>query len=211
MTHHPTILVYGDTLKYIFPLILIIGREPNNVLPVRDTVEEYDFDTARHCAFWNFSHGFVARIVNKRHTARDFKQLCRSKKASPIAYADSLPICIPNETVGKQIARSSVSDADINRHIDNIFRHRQIINRTALVLLSGLRDPVFERSVRRIREMSHHCLDVPFFGSTEHKMKNMISDLPCDAQLLLKKLYLQFKKWRPRAVSSQRGLFRLKA
>jgi len=41
--NHPLIILYQETVKMNFPLILFVGREPNNKVPYINEAGLYDF------------------------------------------------------------------------------------------------------------------------------------------------------------------------
>jgi hypothetical protein len=101
---HPAIAVYGDTAERSFPLLMVVGREPNSVNngPSKGVATYcFDRDDGPRCAFWNTSYGIAARSVGL--STRELKARCRSERASPIIYADALPITIRNQTRNKKL------------------------------------------------------------------------------------------------------------
>jgi hypothetical protein len=48
---HPAILTFGQTAQKKFPLIMIVGREPNNSTMSDSTIGNYNFDDYTKCAF----------------------------------------------------------------------------------------------------------------------------------------------------------------
>ena len=57
---YPIILYFDETATASFPLILVIGREPNSDQAIENTIGQYDFCNAPRCAFWNTSYGMLA-------------------------------------------------------------------------------------------------------------------------------------------------------
>ena len=102
-TTHPLIIYYKETANKIFPLIMFIGREPNNINPYEDTIGGYDFDEAPRCSFWNIGYKIVGNING--FAVSDLKNKCRSKKSSPIIFSDSLPSPIPMRIKNKSKIR----------------------------------------------------------------------------------------------------------
>jgi hypothetical protein len=173
---HPTLLTYGETCSRSFPLILCMGREPNTDQRVEPGIGRYDFDQPSTCGFWNTSYGVVARVVCKSWRTRRMKELCRPRKASPIIYADVLPIGLKYEESDKGTARAAVLPEQAAQHIQSIFfppagsTQEAIIRRVRLVLLSGLDRPRFQYAVLRAQEACNRRqiphISVPFFVGT---------------------------------------------
>ena len=91
---HPAILAYGQTTQNEFPLIMIIGREPNNSSMSDSSMGEYKFEDFPNCAFWNLSFGLFGSYNSK--TTFQIKQAFQNAKASPIIFTDASPKGIPN-------------------------------------------------------------------------------------------------------------------
>jgi len=177
-TAHPILLTFGQTLTSTFPLILAIGREPNTPEPIRNILGTYDFRRHPRCGFWNTSYSVVARVAGKK--TRQLKHLCVSKGASPIVYADALPIGVPNAIRDKDAYRRAVSSSSIAEHIANIFAYRDITARVALIMVSGLYSPIFDTSKQQIeaacRSAGISYVHVPFFyGTNTRKIYNQLS------------------------------------
>ena len=148
---HPLLQSYAATVERSFPLILAIGREPNTQLPISGDHGLYDFDLAPRCAFWNVSCGILGRSAGL--SVRGLKNEARARGASPIIYADSLPIGLKNAVTDKQKHRRTIDRGLGSAHIDRIFAYRPLLDRVTVVLASGLTDSVFAESVSRIREL----------------------------------------------------------
>ncbi len=133
---HPILCLFGASADATFPLILVIGREPNADKPVTNFIGTYDFRHAPRCAFWNTSYGVAARVAGTHTWA--LKQQCIRQDGSPIVYADALPQGILNHVGGKHLRRATIGADDIRRHIDHLFSHQPILNRVGLVIASGL-------------------------------------------------------------------------
>ncbi len=189
---HPIILSFCDTARGQFPLILVIGREPNADQAVTNEIGRYDFRCSPRCAFWNTSYSMLARVVGS--TTRGLKHRCIEHCGSPIIYADALPHCIRNDVVNKHASRLKISETEVKEHVANVFSHRQLINRVQLVVMSGLDDAVF-RSARdaigRRCEREHICaIHVPFFyGTNTTKIQAALTD---DTSVKLKSIYNDF-------------------
>jgi len=89
---HPLFQTYANTLQQTFPLVLIIGREPNTDLEISGEHGLYNFDDHPRCAFWNVAYSVVAETQGL--SAAQLKQQCRHRRSSPLVFADALPIGI---------------------------------------------------------------------------------------------------------------------
>lgn len=162
---HPLISIFNETASRAFPLILVIGREPNTDLAISADVGLYDFRMYPYCGFWNISYKMVANEADLNTS--DLKSLCVQRHSSPIVYTDALPIGLPYGVRDKDRYRSEIPKTEIKKHITNIFAHFALIARVQLVVLSGLHDSGFKCSKKLI---SHECkardimcINVPFF------------------------------------------------
>ena len=167
---HPLIVLYEETENKDFPLILIIGREPNNKVPFEDVVGKYDFKKSPHCAFWNMAYKLIGESNNL--STKRLKEICNMKRSSIICFTDSLPITIISKERNKKQIRRSLDSQIVKEHIDKIFSKR-IIKRVKLILLSGLNHKEFENSVRRIKEYcfknSIEYYEIPFLYPSNYK------------------------------------------
>jgi hypothetical protein len=150
---HPILCLFGASAAATFPLILIIGREPNADKPVTNFIGMYDFRWAPRCAFWNISYSVAARIVGT--DTWTLKQRCIRQGGSPIVYADALPQGILNHVGGKPRHRATIAADDILRHIDNLFSHKPILDRVSLVIASGLGGSTFAVARQGIEQKCH--------------------------------------------------------
>ncbi len=165
---HPTLLLGGDALKRPFPLVLCIGLEAKTGLPIVPGVGQYDVRRIPNVSFWHTSHGIAACVNGQRPC--DFLNDCATRDASPLAYADGLPLGILKDDPDKRAKRRSVTPGQVDRHVDEIFspEHEAVVRRILLVLLSGLDGkPNFRRSVAAIQDRCNRlkipCVHVPFF------------------------------------------------
>ena len=147
-----------------YPLILIVGREPNCDQPICNTVGIYDFRKSSRCGFWNASYALAARVVNL--TTGQLKQRCIQLNGSPLLYADAMPQGLLNSVPNKRLQRENIEEEAIRIHIANIFR-KPILRRVVLVILSGLRGCVFALPktliADRCKKLGIQCTDLPFF------------------------------------------------
>jgi len=185
MSEHAAIALYADTRQFDFSLLLAFGREPNSQHGKTRGVNLYDFNDAPSCAFWNIAYRTVGRAASNLLSTSKLKTICEENRASPIAFADALPIGLKNSEKSKFIKRMAISDSEINEHIEEIFSHRDIINRISIILLSGIHTPEFIRSKHKIKEMASDrkipTIDVPFFyGTNARKIDSCIENSESD-------------------------------
>lgn len=128
-------LVMGDTLKKDFPLIMVIGREPNYHCNVIDEVDSYPSPDGSK--FWARSHELVTRYTNLK--PHEFKAFCTDNDASPIVFCDASPLGLDSRYDGQKAKmRKALTGDALEAHANNVFSQQEIINRTSLVLISGL-------------------------------------------------------------------------
>lgn len=168
---HPLIQSYADTLAHTYPLILVIGREPNTDLPITAEHGRYDFRAYPKCGFWNIAYSTVARTVQL--SAGQFKQLCQQYHGAPIIFADALPIGLKQATSNKQAYRARISNEAVVQHITRIFAYRPLMQRVRLVLTSGLYRPTFDVAIGQIEAQCQIqailCRHLPFFFGTNSR------------------------------------------
>lgn len=137
---HPSLVYYGEhTLARTFPLLLVIGREPQVDEIVSPGVGPYDFAAHPRCAFWNVAHSMLARSDRRPEFGpAALKKEFMRRGASPIAFADALPICLSNKNDGRSkcLQRAEVLERSIDEHVAGIFA-LDIMQRVDLVVLAG--------------------------------------------------------------------------
>lgn len=152
MESHDLIVTYKETENQDLPLILVIGREPNEDAPFSNTTGTYDFDDAPKCAFWNQSYGVVGKITGSHGIA--IKALSRKVGASPIAFTDASPIPIGNHNPNKHQIKESITESAIDIHVENILAMSHILNRVRLVILTGHDTRSLPADAKRVFEYS---------------------------------------------------------
>ena len=199
MTDHPTLSVFGATASATFPLILVVGREPNTALPTVPGIGAYDFRWAPRCGFWNTSYGAIARVLGM--PTWQLKALCAKQNASPIVYADTLPIGLPNHVGNKDKHRAMLIEnhwTRIEEHIPAIFAHDDLTVRVHLILASGLYEPTFEKPFALLRqEAGRHSIPtikVPFFYGTN--TQGIQAALDAEARRIIVEVVGAFRAWR---------------
>ncbi|WP_262030462.1 hypothetical protein [Microvirga sp. Mcv34] len=154
---HPSFLYYGETTAKPFPLILVIGREPQVDKAVTPGAGPYDFRGSPRCAFWNSAAGLAARYSGvPGMTTAAIKREFQAARAAPLVFADALPIGLSDKTPPRDKARlrRAVPKAAIDRHLAYVLclddrpdpQVRSLLNRVEFVILSGHAAPGFEYS-----------------------------------------------------------------
>ncbi len=115
-------------------------------------------------------------------TGNKLKRACIRRKASPILFANSLPIGIRSFIVNKLPERGTVTAEVACRHIEDVFALDHFISRVRIAIMSGLSANVFETSRHTIRaecaSRSIHVTEVPFFfGPNKAKINAVLTDL----------------------------------
>ncbi len=207
---HPVMLRYKNTHLHSFPLILIVGREPNNDpdsestyesngLPFNKGIDENtgkEFNNTK-CAFWNIAFGKFAK-VNGTHT-QQIKKDFEYREACPIIFTDASPIGIPNEKGNKWRERKKLGELKFKEQLEKIFKQKDLLIRVKLVIFSGLdRDKnVYEYFKKEFETYKNdHGYDfrinenVPFFyGTNSKKIDDAIKK---EDQEIFKEIYNEF-------------------
>jgi len=178
---HPALIFYGSTQasRHRFPLILVVGREPNHSAPVEMVAGPYDFDglspedrkAARNCGFWNMAYRIAGRMHDMSDPLRSaswLKDHCRRRQCSPIIIADAIPQGQLNAVADKNTVRERMRER-LAAHAQGIFElDPAVTQRIRLVLLSGLNGTAFEPSAQAIREQAAKngipCHAIPFLS-----------------------------------------------
>jgi hypothetical protein len=192
MTGHPLIQTYATTLGQSFPLILVIGREPNTDLPITTNHGLYDFDRYPRCGFWNVAYSVVGRSYGLNAT--QVKQHFRERRASPVVFADALPIGIRQAVQNKWKDRGLLSPTAIQTHVQTVFAFEPVVSRTQIVIMSGLAAGTFAPAVEQIKEICNqhnifYCCLPFFFGSN---MPRIRAELTQDIQGKLNEVLVEF-------------------
>lgn len=167
---HPCLLSFRRTPIADFPLVLVVGREPNEDIPATAACGSYDFRGASRCAFWNIAYGLLGSSGTPPRSTGQAKDQADHANASPLAFSDALPLTLRHSAKDKAAKRLAISDVAIEAHVQAVFSHRHLIDRVRVVILSGLAGPSFKRSVEHYEQM---CADrdialfhLPFFYPT---------------------------------------------
>ena len=188
---HPLIVTYKATKDENFPLILLIGREPNNKTKMGADVGYYNFDynkNTRRCAFWNMAYKLVGK--QERLSVADFKNKCRRKRSSVICFTDSLPITIKSHVKSKKKLRQQISYEQKKTHVHRIFSN-QIMKRVKIVFLSGLQLEEFSDCVKLIHTACYKLKipiqEIQFLFPTNYKKISLNNSSISSINYVLKK------------------------
>ncbi len=167
---HPLMYVLGDkTLAENFPLILIIGREPNCDEPLNDSVDLINPDEFRsmRSGVWIVAYSQIGRQLAPSQTGGQLKHRLLACNASPIAFTNMYPVGISSTRPRKQAARDAIPLVDIEAHMQRILQ-TPLMNRVKLVINhSGC---ISSNTMGALWRLKEHCLhngiiycDTPLF------------------------------------------------
>ncbi|HEY4194442.1 MAG TPA: hypothetical protein VGM63_02840, partial [Mucilaginibacter sp.] len=126
-------------------------------------------------------------------TTRQCKSDFVSRKSSPVVFADAFPQGIKNEIKDKHDIRKLQAEL-LSKQVDAIFSHNKIIERTKLILLSGLSDPIYcafkSLIIERTNGYEIAVINVPFFYPTN--TPKIVSSFNESDQQLIKDIYTSF-------------------
>lgn len=150
--YHPLMLAFGKTYTGNFPLILVVGREPNNGTISDNSPGFYVFETKeqRRCAFWNTSFKLFGEFNGL--ATREMKQKFFEVGSSPIVFTDASAQGIPNKVTTKETTRRQLIKEDFYDQVDAIFANEDILKRVKLIFLSGLTSPVYNDFKQKINQ-----------------------------------------------------------
>ena len=140
MTKHPMIYLLGDTELLSYPLILTIGREPNQDLELDNSIGllcAAEFSMQRGGVFVTAYTQIAKQFTGDNTMISRFKGYCLQNNASPILFANAYPKAIKNEVVNKVQLRAQLTAEEIRQHISNLF-NCPLAKRYALVIQHGV-------------------------------------------------------------------------
>ena len=149
LKEHPIISLYGNSEKGVFPLILVIGQEPNDDRQMGDDVGLYDFRKAPHCGVWNTAYKLVA--TRRNMSIKSLKELCEERGSSMLAFADVSPFTIPYGARDKTEIRAKYTAKDYVRHVQRIMS-KDTFARVQMVILSGLEHPRYSDAMHVVEK-----------------------------------------------------------
>lgn len=164
---HPLILAFRQTYNHKFPLVLVIGREPNHDSISDGSLGHYDFTAYQKCSFWNVAFSVLGKF--NAITTKKIKHEFLRREASPIVFADAFPMGIKNFIVDKHSIRKMQLE-DLVNQANAIFLHKNIIERTSLIIFSGLSHTIYDQFKALISTKSEkyniRTINAPFFYPT---------------------------------------------
>jgi hypothetical protein len=185
------VMVYKDTLRYAFPLLLIMGREPNDTLEMGTKVGPYDFDEKElvegkemrrsRCVFWNMAYKLVGDLngIDDLSVA-GLKGKCRIAGTSPIIFADLSPRSIRSAVGNKPGQRLGILPAEFEKHFEAILGC-EVIERIDLFLLPGSENDGLEGPRRKLEKqcgsVGKYAISIPFLSTYSYeKAKKRIQE-----------------------------------
>lgn len=144
---HDLILYYDKTIRKRFPLILIVGREPNSTIPFNNKLGHYNLAKKKGGWHWKRTHKYVGEIAG----IKDFRKRCIKSKQSPLIYTDISPKPMKHHQKGKKKTRLEITEKEFKEHIDNIFSQKAVMKRVKLVILGIGNRKEFSKAVEYFR------------------------------------------------------------
>ena len=133
---HSLILAYGETYIKEFPLILIVGREPNNATISDNSLGHFDFQQFPRCSFWNMAFKLIGSYNGL--STKEIKKLFAKTKSTPVIFSDAAAKGISSMIIDKNIIRDSMTKLDFDNQVEAIFFNHALIKRVKLIITSGL-------------------------------------------------------------------------
>ncbi len=171
---HPLMYLLGNTQERSFPLILVIGREPN----YDDNLSEF---RSMSGGVWVTAYTQLAKqYIGSSATARQLKELCFEKHSSPIVFTNAFPVGIKSSVNNKVELRDKLM-SKIPRHIASIFS-KSIIKRVKLVIQHGAEQT--ESSLLATQMIKEECLNkgityckTPFFyNANSYEIQSILKE-----------------------------------
>lgn len=192
---HPLITYYKQTNDKNFPLILFVGREPNDNSKYSDLIGEYNFVKNSHSSMWNKSYGLIAKL-NSPLKITELKEKCKSKKSSPIIFTNLSPTPVPNNKSPnkKQTIRQNIKPEQFTSHFNQILS-KKIINRVELIIISvecnelSKAENYFKKLCKKHKK---ECLSIPYLANPTNSYKKICKSFKKKQINLIKKI---FNKW----------------
>jgi len=192
MSSHAVLLYYKQTLSHCFPLILVVGREPNSTEPIDDSIGEYDWAKAP-TGFWATANEVVAEVAGLGPAA--YKAQCRARKASPVVISNAMRQSVPDGSGRQRRERAAATKDLIAQHLANLFRHSELLSRVECVVFSGLEDDVFATPRQGIEDyfQSAKKLSLPHMRNTNRtKIRTRLDEIP-GARAEIQRIFDHFK------------------
>lgn len=194
---HPALIHYGTTAAphHDFPLVLVVGREPNDAGRVAMELGTYDFDASPRCGFWNMAYGLLGRMhaSGAPRTTAWLKEHCRSRGASPIVMADAIPQGQLDAVRDKDRLRRDLAGTAAEHAAGVLAIDDRLTRRIQLILVSGLGGKVFQSAVEGYRDAAAArgipCASIPFLSPLNAR-KFFAADVSAGAKAHLQARYL---------------------
>ena len=174
---HPLMYVLGSkTESATFPLVMIIGREPNCDAPLDDSIGRMCPKELRsmRSGVWVVAHSQIGRQLAPPCAGAQLKRRLIDADASPLVFTNLYPRGLSAGTGGKQAKRDAISTADIDAHMQRILSS-PLMKRVKLVI--NYSSCASANTSSALQTLQNHCEDngigyckTPFFFFTNAKM-----------------------------------------
>ncbi|HEY9040787.1 MAG TPA: hypothetical protein VIN66_01270 [Rheinheimera sp.] len=167
MTKHPMIYLLGDTEQHSYPLILTIGREPNQDLELDNSIGHLntaEFSKQRGGVFVTAYTQIAKQFIGDNTLISQFKGYCLENNASPILFANAYPKAIKNDVVNKVQLRAQLTAEEIRQHISNLF-NCALAKRYALVIQHGVDNSTASQIAQQTVKQYCHELGIDYITS----------------------------------------------
>jgi hypothetical protein len=167
MAKHPMIYLLGDTEQHSFPLILTIGREPNQDLELDNSIgylNTAEFSAQRGGVFVTAYTQIAKQFIGDNTLVSRFKGHCLAANASPILFANAYPKAIKNDLVNKAQLRAKLTAEEIRQHISNLF-NCALAKRYTLVIQHGVDNSAASQVAQQTIKQYCHELGIDYITS----------------------------------------------
>lgn len=163
---HPLMYVLGITQQYNFPLILIIGREPNYDGPLDNSIGIIDNQQFKSMpgGAWVTAYTQIAKqYYGASGTSKKLKDACIKRNASPIVFSNAFPMGILNHIKEKASIRRKTASL-IPSHVAKLF-NSPLSGRFKLVIQHGTDES--EASIHATEQIKNECMErnIPYFST----------------------------------------------
>lgn len=158
--------VLGNTQQYNFPLILIIGREPNYDGAVDKSIGIINIQEFRSMSggVWVTAYTQIAKqYYGTSGTSKKLKDICIKRDASPIIFSNAFPMGILNHIKEKASIRRKIASL-IPSHVAELF-NSPLSGRFKLVIQHGTDES--EASILATEQIKNECIkrNIPYFST----------------------------------------------
>lgn len=167
MTKHPMIYLLGDTQLHSYPLILTIGREPNQDPELDNSIgylNTAEFSAQRGGVFVTAYTQIAKQFIGDNTLISRFKGYCLENNASPLLFANAYPKAIRNEVVNKAQLRARLTAEEIRQHISNLF-NCALAKRYALVIQHGVENSAASQMAQQTIQQYCNELGIDYITS----------------------------------------------